>query len=369
MKTRRAPKSQMSTRFALKMPRYMLLPQLHLFPISQCSLSPPARQTERGGIFAKDTKSEGVEYSRQYGAAIRAARQRRAKDEKEHLPDKKSLEEEEAPAGPSASPDAKARSKTSVNPSRTPKDSKVDAKASRIPRIKETKSMKAKDKQRDRPADSMKLLDPLAVRDAATNESIRLSVWDFAGQDRFYSTHSLFLTPHCYYLIAFSLEGWFSSDEEKNTKMKTLRFLNYWLRAIELHAFGALVALVGTKRDTIPVNQAQDGKLEGRARRYNDSAELREVSNSVNQLLNNSSYNRSYGCRLVRPKNGRLCFFPVDNTVSGQRGVPEDAGVVEIRQRMFDEIKNHRSAPDSEPAVCLLVILFKKRELQRWAEF
>ena len=194
-----------------------------------------------------------MEYSRQYGAAIRAARQERTKDEKE--PKKKPG----TPAGPSASPDAKARSKTSVSPSRTPKESKVDAKADRIPRTKETKSEKTKDKQQDRPADSMKLLDPLAVRDAATNESIRLSVWDFAGQDRFYSTHSLFLTPHCYYLVAFSLEGWFSSDEEKNTKMQTLRYLNYWLRAIELHASGALVALVGTKRDKILDGESRSG--------------------------------------------------------------------------------------------------------------
>ena len=69
--------------------------------------------------------------------------------------------------------------------------------------------------------------------------------------------------------------------------MQTLRFLNYWLRAIELHASGALVALVGTKRDTIPVNQDRDGKSVGSARRYNDSRASRsqQLGQSASEKL------------------------------------------------------------------------------------
>ena len=68
-----------------------------------------------------------------------------------------------------------------------------------------------------------------------------LHVWDFAGQELFYSTHQFFLSSKSVHLLVFNL----NESLEKNK-------LSFWLHSILTNAPGSPVILVGTHLDRIP---------------------------------------------------------------------------------------------------------------------
>ena len=77
---------------------------------------------------------------------------------------------------------------------------------------------------------------------AATATSINYDVWDFAGQDVYYTTHSFFLTPNTIYLVVFDL----SRDDDQQ-----MRRIDYWIQSIQTRAGASLsyILLVGTHSD------------------------------------------------------------------------------------------------------------------------
>lgn len=76
--------------------------------------------------------------------------------------------------------------------------------------------------------------------------AINYDVWDFAGQDVYYTTHSFFLTPNTIYLVVFDLSR---TDSEQMSR------IDYWIQSIQTRAGTSLsyILLVGTHTDEAKV--------------------------------------------------------------------------------------------------------------------
>ncbi|XP_033095531.1 uncharacterized protein LOC117100089 [Anneissia japonica] len=75
----------------------------------------------------------------------------------------------------------------------------------------------------------------------------RLSLWDFAGQQMYYSTHHLFMPKQGVYLILFNaVEAVMNPD-------KQIKRLQFWLQSVAMHADveNVVVLLIGTRRESV----------------------------------------------------------------------------------------------------------------------
>jgi len=67
---------------------------------------------------------------------------------------------------------------------------------------------------------------------------LTFSVWDFAGQDVYYTTHSFFLSHRALYLVVFDMTEPLESSR-----------VEYWLKSVEARTKDSPVILVGTHAD------------------------------------------------------------------------------------------------------------------------
>ncbi|KAL6054440.1 Myotubularin-like phosphatase domain [Balamuthia mandrillaris] len=84
-------------------------------------------------------------------------------------------------------------------------------------------------------------------------KKVTLSVWDFAGQEIYYSTHQFFLSERALYLLV-----WNVAKSEETSRV------HYWLEAIRARvgAANATVLLVGTHMDECSSKEAGEAKLQ-----------------------------------------------------------------------------------------------------------
>ncbi|XP_070562780.1 uncharacterized protein [Ptychodera flava] len=77
----------------------------------------------------------------------------------------------------------------------------------------------------------------------------RLSLWDFAGDTLYYTTHQVFISSHAVYLIVFSLL------QATENPQKQLDRILFWLHSVQTHAKhkDAVIFLVGTHRDSVDI--------------------------------------------------------------------------------------------------------------------
>ena len=87
-----------------------------------------------------------------------------------------------------------------------------------------------------------------------------LHLWDFAGQELFYTTHQFFLSSKAVHLLVFNL-----------TESLETNKLSFWLHSILINAPGSAVILVGTHLDHIS-QRVRKEKLE-------------EISTQVKRLM------------------------------------------------------------------------------------
>ncbi|XP_070562795.1 uncharacterized protein [Ptychodera flava] len=116
----------------------------------------------------------------------------------------------------------------------------------------------------------------------------RLSIWDFAGQELYYSAHHIFISAHSVYLVVFRL------DDVLTNRYKQLERIVFWLNSICTHAESqdTAIFLVGTHRNSI------------------SSSQRSEVVGYLTEKLNVNSL-----CdRLVKNPDGML-IFQVENSV------------------------------------------------------
>ena len=114
-------------------------------------------------------------------------------------------------------------------------------------------------------------------------------MWDFGGQRVFYALHHAFLTRYGCYLVVFNMQNMLGSG-----KAECMRYIRGWLRCIALHAKGAPVALVGTRKDKV---QSRDDWL--------------SISETLETVMQECEAYRDL--TVVTHRADSLNFFPVDN--------------------------------------------------------
>ena len=75
-------------------------------------------------------------------------------------------------------------------------------------------------------------------------DDLALTVWDYGGQEVFYTLHHLFLTRYGLYLLVFDMRDFIATEVDTG-------YLEFWLGSIALHAPQAPVVLVGTHADAV----------------------------------------------------------------------------------------------------------------------
>jgi small GTP-binding protein len=89
---------------------------------------------------------------------------------------------------------------------------------------------------------------PLGSADATEQGNVEFIVWDYAGQHEYRGTHQCFFTRQALYLVVFDL-----SEDEGESAARAKQ----WICDIEDRVAGAVFALVGTKADLVPSEEAQ----------------------------------------------------------------------------------------------------------------
>jgi internalin A len=75
------------------------------------------------------------------------------------------------------------------------------------------------------------------------DQSIKLDLWDFGGQEIYYATHQLFLTRRTLYLLVLN-----NRNSEKENR------LEYWLKIIEIFGDTPSILIVGNQSDEQPLD-------------------------------------------------------------------------------------------------------------------
>eukprot|EP01133_Synstelium_polycarpum_P006723 gene6723-7816_t len=85
---------------------------------------------------------------------------------------------------------------------------------------------------------------PSAQDDASNAPPVTFSVWDFAGQEVYYATHTFFISSRSVFIVVFNMAT-FGADEASAR-------VAYWLQCIEAWGGESQVILVGTHLDELP---------------------------------------------------------------------------------------------------------------------
>ena len=141
----------------------------------------------------------------------------------------------------------------------------------------------------------------------ARQESLRLSLWDCAGQENFYMLLHLYLFRYCIYPLLFNMEWVLPGAPERE---ECLKFLTFWLGAISMHAVDpkdgsiAPILLIGTHKDKVPHPEQH----EAISKLLDDKFQAHPAWSTVQRNKEGT----------VKTGRGILWFFPVDNTRGGE---------------------------------------------------
>ena len=125
-------------------------------------------------------------------------------------------------------------------------------------------------------------------------ESLKLLLEDFGGQDCFYELYSILFSQRSVYVLVFSME-WFEHESDMMTK--GLAYLRHWLLTVQVYCQRASIILVGTHKD----------KVAGRIAHEKISDLL------VKHLSEHPAWELVVEITELPSESGALCFAPVDN--------------------------------------------------------
>jgi GTPase SAR1 family protein len=157
-------------------------------------------------------------------------------------------------------------------------------------------------------------------------EALRLSLWDFGGQDKFYVLHHLYLNRYCVYVVMFNMEWLLPGAPEYD---ECLAYLYFWLCSIWMHAVDlkdgtlAPILLVGSHKDKVwrPEDHEAISKL------LDDRFQYHSVWSQVMRFKEAQ----------VKAARGTLWFFPVDNTIGHK-----DPVIVKVQQGILERVGNEK---------------------------
>lgn len=100
----------------------------------------------------------------------------------------------------------------------------------------------------------------LDVKNSGVSENkrrVKISTWDFAGQETYYTTHQFFLSKKSIYLLAWDLR--YDAEQYK---------VGYWLQSIRARTKDSAVIIIGTHSDCLSDPGAATKKAEDVRRKY-----------------------------------------------------------------------------------------------------
>ena len=135
------------------------------------------------------------------------------------------------------------------------------------------------------------------------SEALCFNIWDFGGQDVFYTLHHLFLTRHGIYLFVFDLREVVPDSskapventdaQERGNEGDFSEYFKFWLNSVQMHASGAPVVLAGTYADV-----ALGGNIEA-------------MEKHIQKVVRASG---GGSASIVKNAADQLSFFPIDNS-------------------------------------------------------
>ncbi|KAJ3376316.1 hypothetical protein HDU84_000378, partial [Entophlyctis sp. JEL0112] len=156
----------------------------------------------------------------------------------------------------------------------------------------------------------------VAQVDATSEEKITLSLWDFGGQEVFYSMHHAFLTAKGVYCLCFNLTDLCEPYATVDTVERCLKYLKFWLNSVRMHAESAPIFLVGTHKDKLPPNY-----------------ELKTINDLLLDRLEDIIF--SDDIKQKEESGGWTVFWAVDNS----RGL-NDSTLFELRGAIVESIRS-----------------------------
>lgn len=172
------------------------------------------------------------------------------------------------------------------------------------------------------------------LNDGNVSEALRLSCWDYGGQDTFYGLHNLYIGRKSVYVIVFSML-WFLVDVDMSERDSHLKFLVFWLNTIAAHAVDpedgsvAPIVLVGTHKDAV----ASD-----------------EQHQYISKLLSDTFSHSSVWKYVHQFKSKSLAFFPIDNTMGSK-----DPVMLQVKQVVYEAVMAEKYIKEKVPFTWLKV--------------
>ena len=196
------------------------------------------------------------------------------------------------------------------------------------------------------PVDKEAVLRKMHMDMEDTEEALRLSLWDCAGQENFYMLLHLYMSRYCVYPVLFNMEWLLPGAPEHET---CLNFLAFWLGAISMHAVDpsdnsiAPILLLGTHKDKVPHPEQHEAISRLLDEKFQDHPAWATVQRNI--------------AGRVKTGRGILWFFPVDNT----RGY-ECPGIQEVKICVLECVKKEKYVKAKVPYSWLKVfeVLQKK---------
>ena len=183
---------------------------------------------------------------------------------------------------------------------------------------------------------SLKVADVARQVEQTTGDAmpLKLSLWDFAGQELYYNTHHTFISEHAIFVVVFDLVSFI------NNPTLVCERIEFWVDSVKQHTSDASIILVGTHID--------------------------HVDDIVREKANNVLKNYLDTSNIIF--NEKLCYFAIDNTNSteGQddvvhlrttirgaaRGMKHVSQEYPIKWRRFlNFIKERRSQSSGSPLI------------------
>ena len=161
--------------------------------------------------------------------------------------------------------------------------------------------------------------------DDGDGNSLRITVWDYGGQDVFRSIQHLYMPRHGCYVLVFDLTHLLDETE----KRAALDNLHFWIKSIEMHAVSkndgsdsAPIVFVGTHYDDFKESPESAAKLTQIDKiLVHEFGAYKSLQKSETELIK--------GREFLYNKDQKLCFWPVDNTVDNT--ISDDGNIQELR--------------------------------------